>query len=74
MLERELRIMMYDNRVTQTDIAKKLKTSQSNVSQMLSRGMSLSRFEEICKILGCEVIFKKGDTEYAIDFSNPSKY
>ena len=71
MLERELRMIMYDNRISQTDVARKLGVTQSTISQQLHNGMSLERFEEICKILGCEVILKKGDMEYGTtDFCN----
>lgn len=74
MLEKRLKVIMIDDDVKQTDVAKKLKISQSSVSQMLRKGMSLERFEELCKILGYDVILKKGDRTYGVKCSNLGKH
>lgn len=74
MLEKRLKVIMIDDDVKQTDVAKKLKISQSSVSQMLRKGMSLERFEELCRILGYDVILKKGDRTYGVKCSNLGKH
>ena len=74
MLKKRLKVIMYDEGVKQSDLARKLRTTQSNVSQMLSRGMSLDRFEEVCSILGYDIILRKGDKTYGVKCSNLGKH
>ena len=74
MLEKRIKEVMYDHRITQGDLALILGVSQPVVSHMLRKGMSLKRFEDVCDALGCEVILKKGDTEYGTFKCDFGKY
>ena len=74
MIEKRLKVMMIDDDVKQSDLARKLKISQSSVSQMLKSGMSTQRLEEVCSILGYDIIFRKGDKTYGVKSSNLGKH
>ena len=67
MVEKTIREIMYDERVTQTELARRLGISQASVSHMLHNGMSLGRLEEVLGILGYDIVLKKGDREYGIN-------
>lgn len=74
MIEKRLKVIMMDDDIKQSDLARKLKISQSSVSQMLKCGMSTHRLEEICGILGYDIILKKGDKVYGVKCSNLGKH
>ena len=74
MIEKRLKVIMMDDDIKQSDLARKLKISQSSVSQMLKSGMSTHRLEEICGILGYDIFLKKGDRTYGVKCSNLGKH
>lgn len=60
--------IMYEERITQYEVASVMGVAQQTVSGLLSRGerMSTERFLEICKAMGCEVVIRKGEREWTI--------
>ena len=63
-----LKEIMYEERITQYEVASVLGINQQTVSGLLGRGekMSTGRFLEICKAMGCEVVIKRGNREWKI--------
>lgn len=63
-----LKRIMYEERITQSEIASKVGVNQQAISSSLKRGegMSVKRFLEICKAMGCEVVIRRGEKEWKI--------
>ena len=62
----QLKRIMYELRITQSEIASKIGVNQQTISGCLGRRMSAERFIEICEAMGCEVIVRKGEKEWQI--------
>ena len=63
-MAKKIRILLIERDMTMTDLAKKLETSKSNLSDKMKRdNFSESDLQDICKILNCsyDVTIKMND-------------
>lgn len=58
-VSKEINKAMIDAGINQTELAKKLNTTQSNLSKILGRNnLNVKQMEAISSALGCELIIK----------------